>query len=148
MASVGDRDELAVVVVEAVREPLIGPLNEDQRLGIVDRDRLQDGGVDQAEDGGVGAEADGEREHDRQRQRRRLAQLAQTVAGVLPRRLNPSDDAHGSRLLFDQGDVAEAQPRAPRVVLALGQHGEVELQLLVDLRVVPLAAQRAGESRP
>jgi len=48
-------------------------------LGILVRQRIQDDGLDHAEDGGIGADAKGEREHGDQGERRLAAQGAEGV---------------------------------------------------------------------
>jgi hypothetical protein len=76
------------------------PLDHDERVGILDGQGLQDRRIDEAEDGGVRAEADRERENDGRRERRRLAKLPQPIASVLQDGIDPLDDAHGTRLFF------------------------------------------------
>ena len=61
-----NRAVFAVVVGDhrVRREPLVGPFDDHQRIGILHRQRLQERRIDQAEDRRVRAQADGEREHD------------------------------------------------------------------------------------
>ena len=60
MTAPGNRAVLAVVVLDVRRKVLVGPLEEDERLGTIDRQRPEDGGVDEGEDGGVRAETHSE----------------------------------------------------------------------------------------
>lgn len=146
MTAPGNRAELAVVVLDVRRKALVGPLEEDERLGTIDRQRPEDGGVDQGEDGGVCAETDGEGEHDGQRQCRRPTQLTQSEARVLPCRVEPFDDADGACVLGDTRRVSQAETALPAIVTAGAVHLEMEPQFFLDLGTVPIAAERVLET--
>ena len=60
------------------------PLHVDQPIAIGHRESLQECGVDDAEDGGVGADAEAERQYGREREGWLLPQRADGIAKVLP----------------------------------------------------------------
>ena len=72
--------------VHRIREDtaVLLPLHVDQPIAIGHRQALQECGVDDGEDGGVGADAEGERQDDRERGGRLLPQCAGGIAEVLP----------------------------------------------------------------
>ena len=55
----------------------------NQAIGMVERQRPQHHRVDDAEDGGVGADAERDGEHDGEREQRRLAQHSNRVAKIV-----------------------------------------------------------------
>ena len=71
-----------------------GPLEAHQFLGLLDRQHAQQHLIEEREDRGVGADAEGEREHHGKREGRRLAQLAKCVAKILKQRVH-SLSLHG-----------------------------------------------------
>ena len=98
-------------------------------------------GVNQAEDGGIGADAERESEHDDDGEAGRKAQDAQTVADVLREALEPDDAPDFAGLFLHAGDIAEfAQGGVMRffgrhaaVNVVLGFTGEVVADVLVEI---------------
>jgi hypothetical protein len=150
MPPLGDRSELAVVIVDDVRrrKPVVRPLDDDERIGVGHRERPQQRGVDQAEDRGIRAAADGERQHDGGRQHRRLPQLAETVPRILHRRLEPLDDADRPRFFRDPPRVAQPQPGGAGIAALGDVHVEMAAQLLFDLGGMAAAADGSREPGP
>ena len=72
--------------VHRIREDtaVLLPLHVDQPIAIGHRQALQECGVDDGEDGGVGADAEGERQDGREREGWLLPQRAGGIAEVLP----------------------------------------------------------------
>ena len=62
----------------------------DELSGVADRQRLQQHGVDDGEDGGVGADADGEGQDGGRREAAVLPQQAEGEAGVLEQAFHSS----------------------------------------------------------
>ena len=73
--------------------PLRVCLQQEQVLAARVGKRLQHDGVDDAEDGGVGADAERHRDDDGERIAGLLAQAAHAVANVLRRRFRPGASA-------------------------------------------------------
>jgi hypothetical protein len=117
-------------------------------LRIADRKPPQHQRVDQTEDGGVGADAEREREDDYQGEARCLGEQAQRVAHVAEDRVERRAVALRADALFRLLEPAERQRRlAPCLVLRKaiahlvgGGHFEKRLQLLIDslLRLLPV----------
>ena len=112
-------------------------------------ERPQEQRVDGAEDRGVGADADGEREHGDGGEGRRAAEGAEREARVLHCGVENGESGHGARLLGEcdvrlpkllaRGEARVlGRERAARGVLALHRvEREMEVHLLVELaRVV------------
>ena len=70
------------VRVVRIRRRLV-PVDVDELVGALDRERAKENGVDDAEDRRVDADAEGQREERDERERRGTAQPAQRVADVL-----------------------------------------------------------------
>ncbi len=111
--------------------------------------------IDGAEDRGVGADSDREREHRDGGERWRAAEGAECEARVLRDPVEEGESSHGAGFLGEPGDVAEATTRdgirirggelAARGVRTLHRvEREMEVHLLVELaRVLPRARERA-----
>ena len=80
------------------------PPDRNQALGFRKRQRFQHDAVDHAEDGGVGADTDRERQHDEDRKRRLPAQQSQRI----PRILEQSE--HGSSFVHERVAVCCDRP--------------------------------------
>ncbi len=74
----GVRPRVAAVVRPAAVE-------QHQFLRVLDWQQLENDLVDEGEDGGVGADAEGERKQGHRREERRLAERTNSVAEVLPK---------------------------------------------------------------
>ena len=84
---------LLLPVLEVLRrDPVAIVLNlrpdHDQLIGLGIRHGRKQRGIDHGEDGGVGADAEGQRKHSCDGEARRLAQLPQRVAQILKNRLH------------------------------------------------------------
>jgi hypothetical protein len=140
----GERPVLAVDVLHSRWKVVCRPLEDGERVGIGHRQRLEDRGVEQADDRDVGPQAEGERDHHRERRPRCAAQLPQAVDGVAGGRLQPLHDPGAARVLLEAGQVAEPQAGVARADVG-GVHVEMKLQLFSDLGAVPRAAKRTRE---
>ena len=130
---------------------------EQQILAARVGQRLQDDGVDDAEDGGVGANAERHRDDDGEGVAGLLAQAAQAVADVLREGFDQARQPGVADVVLDALDAAEELARGaaggvrrralPHV---LGrEHVEVELQLRIELALHRAAAEdRADALQP
>ena len=110
--------------------------------------------VDEAEDGGVGADAERERHDRRDREARRASQQTDGVADVASERLERREAAtiaHRLGRLIDAAEVAAGRrPRrlrrqaAPDVLI--GQQVEVILQFLAEVALDAVATERPRAS--
>ena len=90
-----------------------GVVDEEQLLRIVDRQRLDQHGVDQAEDRRVGADPEPERQQRHQRERRRPPQEPERVADVAAQLVEqPQADGVAAFLLarFNAAELGERTP--------------------------------------
>jgi hypothetical protein len=93
----------------------------------------EDHGVDQAEHGGIGANAEPEREHDRRRESGRPGQPARAVADVAAQPAQPGPPPLVARPVLRGLHAAEAQQRlAPRLG-GRNALADEALDLLVDV---------------
>ncbi len=146
---------------DVAREPLgVAIADGHEPLGIRIRQRAQEDGVDHGEDGGVGADAERQRDQRRGGEAGRAPQHAEAVAQVLPQHLEKRQAALIAPGLGNLRVAAELEPRgAPRRggieaarSVTLLEHLEMEAQLLAQLgrraRPIPKApAARATSSR-
>ena len=105
----------------------------DEATGIRIRQRTQQHRVDEAEDRGVCADAERQREHGDHREARALAKRAQGVSCVLERALDQADAARVPALLTALIEAAELTERREARVLGRHAGGEVDLDLTVEV---------------
>ena len=125
-----------------------------EAIGVAIRQRPQQDGADDAEDGGVGADAERERDHGDGGEARRPPQRAQRRARRSRRRSSSQMNVRASRCRsLRVRDAAERAPRrearlvrghaaAPILVL---EQGEVRVDLARDFRLGAIAAKRTFE---
>ena len=77
-----------VGAVETLSRQAIGAADQDEIAGARKRQRTQQHRVDHAEDGGVRADADGDRQDGEQRERRRATERAGGIAQILPQQVD------------------------------------------------------------
>jgi len=112
----------------------------DQLIGVGERQGTQDDGIDGGEDRAVGSDAQGKRENDGQRERRRFAQEAQSGAEVEEERVGECrgvDFADGLSDLFGAAEFKESMAVRPVRRFALidvraGELVDVVSHLAVD----------------
>ena len=127
-----------------------GVVDEEQPLGILDRQCLDQHGVDQAEDRGVGADPEPERQQRHQRERGRPPQQPQGVAHVAAQFVEqPQADGFAAFLLtrFDAAELSERPPAGfglrhalPPQFRLIELEMDAHLVLHLTLEVGPLAA--------
>ncbi len=145
-------------------------VERDELLGMRIGERSNDDGVDDGEDGGVGADTERERADRNRRERRGAAQAAQRVAHVLQQIFHEISPMLRARLVSiviaklgaDAVDVAESPAgrghgrvvrQSARFVIA-HSHFQMERQLVVDVGVrigaeeAEVAAPARGHVRP
>ena len=76
--------------------------------GFLDRKRAQHHGIKKAEDGGIGANAEGQRDKRDNRDGRSAQHGAQSITGILQKCLQPVPTPCHMALLLDAGDIAES----------------------------------------
>ncbi len=125
--------------------PRRAPRHPHERVRIVHRQGTQEHDVGEAEDGGVRANAERQRQHGERGERRRSAHHPRGVPKILQTLLDRDPSPGGLSVLASQFDVAEIDPGAspslgrgfarqlPVVALRL----EVEAQLFVELLPLP-----------
>ncbi len=79
----GEERVIAVVVPSAIDAAVILVPDSDKGVGVHDRQVMQQDGVDQGEDGRVGADAQRQRQQSGDRVARSLAQLAECITQIL-----------------------------------------------------------------
>ena len=94
-----------------------GVVDEEQSLRVVDRQRLDQHGVDQAEDGRVGADAEPDRHQGHERERRRPSQKTERVADVAAQFIDESQADGVAAFLLETGNAAELDERTPASLL-------------------------------
>src|SRR3984957_21345709 len=98
-----------------------------------DRQGPEHQAVDEAEDCGVGAEAESEREDDDEREARLLEQHACAEAHVAPGIFDRSKNAHFARALFYKGGVAELAMRGVTRFGGLHSGGAIFIRALCEM---------------
>jgi hypothetical protein len=83
------------------------PGEQDELLRVANGQRLEHDGIDQAKDGGVGADTESEGRHGDGGEAGSLAQHAEAVADVGEEIFEPTPAPHLTRRFLDQGFVAE-----------------------------------------
>src|SRR5690348_3198665 len=86
--------------------------NRDEPVRARHRKQVQGGGVENGEDGGVGADAEGEGEDGDCREARGLAQHAEAEAQILREAFDEADAAGLAALFLDAFEAAEFEARA------------------------------------
>src|SRR5690348_3966799 len=86
--------------------------NRDEPVRARHRKQVQGGGVENGEDGGVGADAEGEGEDGDCREARGLAQHAEAEAQILREAFDEADAAGLAALFLDAFEAAEFESRA------------------------------------
>ena len=120
------------------------------------RRRTKEQSVDDREHRGVGTDAEREREHHRDGERRPVAQPAEGVADVLATPVEPADAAGVAMFLADLFHTAKGDPRPPSRLLqrhALGarQFFGLKLEMETDLFIqfaVDRSAVKEGAEAP
>lgn len=123
-------------------------------VGTLDRQWPQQHRVDQAEDGGVGAGAERQRDDGHGGKAALPAEHAQGVSQILERRLDERQAAAIPIDLFDLIDAAEgAQRRVPGVVsghpsapVLVDLHLEVAADLVVEIPLEPAAREQGAQA--
>jgi hypothetical protein len=138
-------------VVAGQRLPLT---HVDQPIAARVRQRAKQHGVDDAEDGGVRADAERQRQQDQDRVGRVLAETARRVAQVLPERVDRADPPRVAALVFHLREAAEPAKRggtrggwiraAPDLLLDLEL--EMTAQLGIHLLLEPARAHRPAQT--
>ena len=90
-----------------------GVVDEEQSLRVVDRQRLDQHGVDQAEDRRVGADPEPERQQGHQRERRRPPQQPECVADVAAQLVDQPQADGVAAFLLARVNAAELGERTP-----------------------------------
>src|SRR3954467_1303460 len=91
--------------------------------------------VHEREDGRVGADANRERQHDREAERRMLAQRARGMPEVLQHGLEARRAAAIPALLLGPLDSAEGEPSASKRLVRLDARSRVLLGFALDVKV-------------
>ena len=144
----GDTGKEAVVIAKALEARIwraaaaaglpAGVIDEEQLLWILDRECLHQHGVDQAEDGGIGANPECERQEGHDRERRRRSQEPDRVRDVAAQLVEQAQADGLAAFLLTRQRAAEIGERTPASFrlgqTAPAQIGLVELQ--VDLHLV------------
>ena len=134
-------------------KPLRRPRQQHQPAGILDRQALQRDGIDEGEDGGVGADAQGERDDGGSRDARRVAQQSGRIAEVADHLVQEGQAAFASAVVLPAVHGAELEARLPlrhparhaAPLQVVGPGLQVEAQLGVHVRLEPGAAEDAAE---
>ena len=126
----------------------------DQPVGRGDGYLPQHQRVDQAEDRGVGANSEGERQRGHRRVAGRLPHRPQRIADVAAEVLDPTDPPGVAALLLDQRHVAELAEGSRARIRGREAGGEIELDLPLEMvaqlgvELLLDASRRATASAP
>ena len=112
-----------------------GVVDEEQALWIFDRQRLDQHGVDEAEDRRVGADPEPERQQGDQRERRRPPQEPECVADVAAQLVEQPQADGVAAFLLARGNAAELGERTPAGFLF--RHTPPAQIRLIELEVGP-----------
>ena len=116
-------------------------VDEKEPLRILDRERLHQHRVDQAEDGGIGANPESQGQNRHRGQCRRPAEETQRVAHVSAELVDQAQAQHLAAFLFARLDAAEFRPRPPPGFLvrepAASQVGFIQLDMRLQFVVHP-----------
>src|SRR5262249_38166543 len=124
--------------------------------GVFHGKRAEHQTVHQAEDGGVGPDAEGERQNSDGSEAWRFAQHAQAVANVLQEVYQPATTPHVSRHLLSERDTSKfvarsslcmPPPKAIFHILACGQF-QVALNFFVKFFIAPLTPPETKSHDP
>jgi hypothetical protein len=146
-----DRLEVAQLAIERIGEArtepprIIGAAEEHQRCRIVHRHHLHHHGVHEAENGGVGANADGDREDGGEGEGGGAAQPAEAVARIGGHLTEKAKAAGLAALFLPAHHVAELRARPalrfraiqPAFYEVIGTRFEMEAPLVVHLPIEP-----------
>jgi hypothetical protein len=132
-----------------VRRFVRGPLEDDEALRIVNWQRPKENCINQAEDGGVGADAEGEREDGGGSKARRFAQHAEGEAEVLEKRVEERKAASIAVFVFgllraaeaDEGLAAGFGGREATLKIFFDGELQVGRDFVVEVAVEPSAAE-------
>ena len=131
-----------------------GVVDEEQSLRVVDRQRLDQHGVDQTEDRRVGADPEPERQQGHQRERRRSPQQPERVADVAAQLARQPQPDGVAAFLLARANAAELGEGVPaRVVVGDTPPPQVRLiELEVDphlvLHLTLEVSAAAADSKP
>lgn len=140
-------------VVEGYAPAIVGALQQDQLLWIAHRQRPRHHRVQHPENGGIRADAEGQRQHGSRGEAGIGAQLAQSMAQVLGAGLQQRQAALVSPALSDLRNAAELAPRLEvrpfrrhaAALVVRGQQFDVAGDLLLYARVGAGIAAVGGE---
>src|SRR6516225_6354620 len=126
-----------------------------QPLRLLHAQHAQHDGVDHAEDGGIGSDAERQRDHGHSREAGIAAQLPQTVANILQEALDIVHPAHVAALLlevfhsahFAQGRVTGFLRRRTPCDLLLNQFLKVEAKLVGKLLLNTITLDERTKSK-
>src|SRR5438309_536503 len=126
----------------------------DQPLGLRIRQRTEKNGVHHAENGGVGADAESEREYGDGGEARAALQHAEHIAEIAGALVEPANDVHGASVFLEERRIAEALLCIEAGGLGRHAHGEivrsahleVGAQLFVEFAVQLFLPQQALQS--
>ena len=156
-----DVDRPAAVTVATAGGPSAGqvqvlvgsPSRHHQLFGVPHRQHAQQNGIEQAEDGGVGADAYRQREHRDGREHRRLPQHARAVTDIARQVVQHVEAANVAALFPNLLHAAKSDAGRParlgiahsrRPVLAR-LHFEVQVQLFVEFGLGAAAAHEGAK---
>ena len=119
------------------------PAEDDEMLRVGDGDGAEHDAVDDGEDGGVGADAEGEGEDDDGGEERGFADAAEGEAEILHEMVEPADGPDFARVFHDAGDVAEFSHGG--VAGFFGGHAAGDVVLRFDFDVILDVGFEIGE---
>ena len=108
---------------------------DDEPIGIRERERLQERRVDQAENHGIGANAQSERHGGGRGEARVAAKTAQPVQHITGERLDAEERIGFAGVLLDARSIAEPPDRRGPSLLGRQPPIDVRLDIQIDVRV-------------
>src|SRR5215470_8007787 len=131
-----------------------GPLKHHKLLRIPDRQRAKESRVNQAKDGGVGADAEGEGKHGDGGEAGRFAEHAEGEAQILQKRVGEGQAAAFAIDLASLFEAAEVEKRLTAGLLpvhalrevALDGHLQVRTEFGIEVAVEAAAAKESDEA--
>ena len=131
-------------------------MEHDQPIAARVRQRTQQHTIHDAEDGGVGADAQRHRDDDHDCVAGVAPQVSRAVAHVVRHGLDNARQPGVPHVVLHLGHAAERAQRPPprllrrepRAHVLLGQHVDVKAQLLVEIRFHPIPVEQRRDSGP
>ncbi len=119
-----------------------------EAAGLGEGEGAEHDGIDHTEDGGIGADAEGEGERGDECEARAFAEAARGVAQILQQDFEPAEGPHFARGLLQGSGIAEsAAGFGGGEVGARGTLGEVKLEFVFEVAIEPPTPEEGADTK-